>query len=120
MALSDADMLGGMFRLQEELQAYKLKEVGFNRQEYINMMALAMVREVGEALEATAWKNPEFVKYGWKKGQVLDIKMFKDELVDVLHFFLNLCIAAEMGPVELHKRFVEKNKANMARWENGY
>ena len=44
----------------------------------------------------------------------------KGELVDVFHFFMNLCMVAHMGPEELMQRYIEKRNVNAKRQEEGY
>jgi len=89
-------------------------------QRFINLNIMALYDEVGEVMRETAWKNPEYTPFGWKTQSELNIEGFKEELVDTLHFFINLCISAGMGPDELFERYERKNDKNHKRKEDGY
>lgn len=82
-------------------------------QEFKTMMILSSIDELMEALRETPWKN-------WKKNQQYNQEKFKEELVDVLHFFINLCLSAGLTPEELTERFMNKNKENNKRQDDGY
>lgn len=111
-----ADSLARAFQLQRRLQARLngglVPDVAEDTQ-YVKDMFLALYDEVGEALRTTPWKP-------WKKEQELDRESLKDELVDVMHFFVNLCLAAGMSATELYRRFEGKNKENHERQDGGY
>jgi len=104
------NMLELMFQKQKDL-----REKLDNRtdEDYVRLMTLACVDELMEALHEVPWKP-------WKKNQKSNVKAMRNELVDALHFFLNLCIASEMGAEELFERYMEKNKINHQRKEGGY
>jgi len=118
------DMLMTMFakqrEFQEKLGVLQNGVIVFNRQEYINLMTLALIREATEALEETRWKCPQVVNHGWKTTQAEDLEAFRDELVDVFHFFMNLCIAAEMDAGDLFSKYCSKHLINHRRQEEGY
>ena len=105
------DRLEAMFKqqqnLQRELKVYPLT------QEYYNTMTLACIDELMESLRETPWKP-------WKKGQCTHELKLKEELTDVFHFFLNLCIFADMDAQELFDRYMLKNQENRRRHKNGY
>lgn len=105
--------LDKIFRTQKKLQ----KSLGNNKilwhQGYINMNVLALQVELGEAIQETCWKN-------WKKNQVLNKDKFKEELVDCLHFYINLCLAAGFNAKSLEKAYFSKNKINFKRKKDGY
>lgn len=119
------DKLDNMYNKQVELQN-KLNSVDkiFSsermRQSFINQMILAVIEESVEIMRETKYKNPEVTDFGWKKGQLFNEEKFKKEIVDLMHFFLNLCIAAKMEPTELYNLYMEKNKENHVRKETGY
>jgi dimeric dUTPase (all-alpha-NTP-PPase superfamily) len=127
LTVSDAasDPLSVIFHFQNALQERlgtwaKVDSSPAMRQQFINQMAIAMQEETIEIIRETAYKNPDFVPFGWKKTQLGDPEKFKEELVDQLHFFVNLCIVAGMGPQELCARYLAKNKINHTRQDNGY
>ena len=103
--------------LQEKL--YEIDELVLN-QSYINLNIMALFDEVSEVLRETAWKNPKYTPFGWKTKSEINQENLKEELVDVLHFFINMCIASGMGPDELFERYINKNKENHERKDSGY
>ena len=118
----EKDMLQDIFQYQLKLQkrlGYTPEEL-LENQEFINLNFLAILDEITEAMRETAWKNPEHVNYGWKKTQLFNSHQFKEELVDILHFSINLCISAGMSPTELYLMYVHKNEENHERQTEGY
>jgi len=81
---------------------------GIPMERWIQMETLAMLSELAELIDEVNfkwWKNPKPVE----EGKV------KDELVDILHFFVSMCLKTGMDAEELHRRYMEKNKENFAR-----
>ncbi len=105
------DKLDAIFLKQETLQ----KKLGtdVSTQEFYTMMTLAAIDELCEALRETPWKP-------WKKQQTLNTELVKEELVDVLHFFVNLCIAVGLDSQELYQMYYKKNLVNEKRKQEGY
>jgi len=115
--LINMDKLESLFFIQNELQKI-MKNPPFGSQQYINAMSLALCEEVFEALRETNHKP-------WKTnfGQPLNnsqIEKFREELVDVWHFLINLTLASGMSAQELYDRFIIKNQINHERQVNGY
>ena len=110
-------MLKEMFDLQVDFQSRVCDFPVFNIQkehiDYIRSQTLACIDELMEALHNTPWKP-------WKKNQKFDREKFKEELVDVWHFLINLTLASGMGPTSLYQRFIKKNKENNKRQDEGY
>jgi dimeric dUTPase (all-alpha-NTP-PPase superfamily) len=104
------DKLEQIFNMQLALQL-KLG-VKFD-QDYINIMTLACEQELHEALRETPWKP-------WKKQQTFNRDNYKKELIDALHFFINLCLAGGITAEDLYEAYIEKNKENYVRKESGY
>ena len=94
--------------------------IGRELHQFINQMILALHEEAVEIMRESAYKNPDFVPFGWKKNQIFNEDLFKEELVDMLHFFVNLCLVVNMSPDELFNRYCNKNKENHTRQENNY
>ena len=69
---------------------------------------LAMISELGEVLDEVNFK-------WWKNPSPVNADALKDELVDVLHFFVSMCIKSGMTAEELYARYREKNKENFDR-----
>lgn len=104
--------------LQERLGFSKTEL--FHNQKFININLLAIFDELCEAMRETSWKNPLEIEYGWKKTQLFNSENFKEELIDVFHFFINLCIAAGIEPEQLLVGYLNKNKINHKRQDKGY
>ena len=51
----------------------------------------------------------------WKNKKPIDDNALRGELVDILHFFVSMCIRSGMSADELFERYVEKNKENFDR-----
>lgn len=120
------DMLTRLFWMQRNLQN---KSFGFDfakmtaddRIDYLRLQTLAAINELGEALDEVDWKP-------W--AQVAERKVrreqFVNELVDVLHFWINmvLAVSGKMSSQEIadevFTRFALKNRVNAERQVNGY
>ena len=125
MVIPFKDLLTDMFEHQVELQHRfenfkKIKYDNALKQQYINQMILALHEEAVEIMRETAYKNPEYMPFGWKKGQQFDNDKFKEEIIDIIHFVLNLAIVSGMDADEIFNRYIGKNKENHERQNNGY
>lgn len=119
------DMLKAMFSVQYENQLKrgniaKISGSDVMKQQYINQMLLACYEEVTEIMRETAYKNPDFVTFGWKKSQVLDEQKMQDEIIDLWHFLMNLAIVANMTPEMFYNKYLEKNNINEKRMAGDY
>lgn len=103
--------LESMMQLQREFQVVYNKH-SIESQEYINEMALALVAEVMEAVNETAWKP-------WKKKQEFNHEKFKEELIDCWKFLINLTLSSGMEPAELYELFLSKHKIIIQRQIKG-
>lgn len=82
--------------------------------EYIKWNVLALTAELHEALDETQWKP-------WSKGKaVINRDAFIGELIDALHFLLNLFLGVGAIPSEITSRFMEKNAKNHTRFVTEY
>jgi len=104
--------LAELFNLQVALQM-RLGNDYYHNQEFINVMTLACVDELFEALRETPFKP-------WKKQQRLKVEEFKEELIDAWHFLINLSLASGMNAAEVCARFKRKNEVNHERQSTGY
>ena len=119
------DMLEDLLCRQYDLQEYlgNWERIDCNpsmKQKFINQMILALHEETVELMRESAYKNPAYVEFGWKKGQEGNIEKFKDEIIDVLHFIFTLALIVDMNAEEIHKRYVIKNDENVARQKRNY
>jgi len=126
-SIAGNDMLKIIFEMQRRLQGkMPVATNGIenmsdaDKQNFINQMYIALQVELGEAIQETQWKNPKLVKFGWKQTQELNLMKYKEELVDALHFFVNLCLVFGITAEELYKGYLQKNKVNANRQRDGY
>ena len=77
---------------------------------WIQKYTLAMLSELAEMLDEVNFK-------WWKNPKKLDEAALKEELVDILHFFLSMCLAAGLDAEEMYRIYLDKNAENIARQE---
>ena len=119
------DKLVDMFNIQHFSQGTRgtwerINESPAMKQQFVNQMILASIEECTEIMRESAYKNPEFMPFGWKKGQQWNEQKFKDECVDLMHFLMNLFMTANGTPEEFYQMYKEKNKINLERWAGNY
>lgn len=90
------------------------------RQHFINQMMLAVHEEAVEAMRETAYKNPAFVRFGWKKHQPYNQEKFQNEIIDLWHFLLNLSIISGMTAKDIYDKYMIKSQENKNRKDDGY
>lgn len=106
------DKLDHIFKLQKNFQRNILKNDIYSIQ-YSKDMALAAIIEISEAMQNIHWKP-------WQKNKIENNEKFKEELIDCLHFIINLCISRNINSTKLYYAFLKKNKENIKRQQNGY
>jgi dimeric dUTPase (all-alpha-NTP-PPase superfamily) len=110
--LEKFDKLDEIFELQEKFDTDLIKrrnipEIPWN--EWIQKEVLAVVSELGELLDEVSFK--------WWKDESVNREAVKEELVDILHFFVSMCIKAGISSEDLYQAYLEKNRENFARQE---
>ena len=107
------DKLDVLFRMQKGLDAYirEQRNLNYTKGEWVCKKALALMVELGEVVEEAKYK-------WWKNSAEIDDGKLKEEIVDVLHFFLGICIDSGMTSDELFDIYIKKNKENYDR-QNG-
>lgn len=100
-------------RLGNSIPKYSLTIMSNENIELIKNQILAIVDESMEALREVPWKP-------WKVNLVIDLPSFRTELIDIFHFLINLFLYAGMNVEMVWKIFLEKNKINNQRQDNGY
>ncbi len=109
------DKLDVIFNMQAKLNGYiqssrNLTEMrDFNTA--IQKHATALLCELTEVIEETNYK-------WWKNPKEIDIRRVKEELIDVLHFYISMCLDAGMTSDEMLEIYLSKNKENFDR-QNG-
>lgn len=110
------DKLDSIFQKQAELdklinQTKKIQVDKYTPQEWIQKKALALIGEVTEVLDETNYK-------WWKINQEFKSDKLKEELVDVLHFLISMCLTAGLTSEELFAIYMSKHQENLDR-QNG-
>lgn len=86
---------------------------GEERRVFIVDMTLALQDELHEALAECGWKP-------WASSRHLDKDAFVSELVDALHFLVNLFIVAGASADDVYNAYIAKSEKNAARQQSGY
>jgi dimeric dUTPase (all-alpha-NTP-PPase superfamily) len=79
----------------------------------IFMLSSALLHEVVELQRETGWK-------WWKTDKGIKDQRVKEEVIDLWHFLIQLSIEAGLDPELLVSKYIEKNKENTKRQQQGY
>lgn len=105
------DKLENIFKYQNQFDTELAEKRGLldiPMEQWIQKETLAMLSELAELIDEVNFK-------WWKNPKPVDTGKVKDELVDILHFFVSMCLKTGMDANELHERYMNKNKENFAR-----
>lgn len=106
------DKLDKIFEKQKELdnEIIKLREISdISRDEWIQKEILAIISELNEVMSEINWK-------WWKNKFEVNEDKLKEEIIDVLHFFMSLCIKAGFKDgEEIFEKYMSKHKENLNR-----
>ena len=104
------DKLDTIFTMQQALDDDIVRRRGLDypKDVLLQKEVLAMVSELSEVLDEVNFK-------WWKNAKPVDDDALRGELVDVLHFFVSMCLKSGMSAEELFARYCEKNKENFDR-----
>lgn len=105
------DKLDKIFEMQRALNDEIIALRGLHdipMEKWIQMQTLAMMSELSELIDEVNFK-------WWKNEKPVDIDRVRDEMVDILHFFVSMCLRAGMDAEELFKRYIDKNRENYDR-----
>ena len=104
------DKLDVIFQLQQSLDQdiAQRRSLQFTREEWMQKEVLAMLSELTEVLDEVNFK-------WWKNPKPVDDAALKGELVDVLHFFVSMCLKSGMDAEELFSLYRAKNQENFDR-----
>ena len=107
------DKLDKIFEMQKALDGYSAenRSLNFTVDEWVKKKCLAMISEISELLCEVNFK-------WWKNKKEIDVKAVKEEMVDILHFLVGMCINAGMTADEMFEIYYNKNKENFDR-QNG-
>ncbi|MEA4913000.1 MAG: dUTPase [Christensenella sp.] len=104
------DKLDIIFEMQQSLNSdiEARRNIAFSREEWMQKEVLAMISELSEVLDEVNFK-------WWKNVKPVDDAALKGELVDVLHFFVSMCLKSGMTADELFTLYQAKNQENFDR-----
>ena len=105
------DKLEQIFALQQQFQEKLKREralADIPMEQWLQKQTLAMVSELAELLEEVNFK-------WWKNPHALSEENIREELSDILHFFVSMCIEAGMSADDLYRMYVGKNRENIRR-----
>ena len=100
-----------LFELQRKLDGFVSEVRGLNKEdkkEWINKLTTAMIEEAIEVKEYSDWK-------WWKNPRELNEDALKEEMIDVLHFWLSLCVTMGWSAEEMFAVYQAKNLENFNR-----
>ena len=104
------DKLDVIFQLQQSLDEdiVARRNLDFPKEVWMQKEVLAMISELSEVLDEVNFK-------WWKNPKPLDDAALKGDLVDVLHFFVSMCLKSGMSAQELFELYKAKNQENFDR-----
>ncbi len=104
------DRLAEIFSWQQAFndRVRRDRNLDYPAHEWIQKEALALMVELGEVVEEARFK-------WWKNPQPIEPDRLQEELVDVLHFFISLCLDAGMDAESLYQGYLAKNRENFRR-----
>lgn len=112
---SMSDKLQILFNLQEQFNCRVGWTTPKTDEEYItwmNRFITALQQETSELRDSVPWK--------WWKHQPGDKQNAKVEIIDIFHFVIALAQTCGMSAEDLYHGYLQKNKINHTRQDNGY
>lgn len=105
------DMLGEIFAMQKALNdeiAEKHGHGDIGRDEWLQRLSIAMMAEMAELCDEVNYK-------WWKNPKQENEEAIREEIVDIFHFFVSMCLRTGMDAQELYSRYMDKNRENFDR-----
>lgn len=105
------DKLEQIFAMQKALNDEIIETRGLQGitfEEWQQRLTLAMLSELAELIDGVNFK-------WWKNRKPVDTEYVKEEIVDILHFFVTMSLHAGMDANELFERYIAKNQENFDR-----
>lgn len=105
-----ADRLEEIFTWQARFndQLRENRGLHYSASEWIQREAIALMVELGETMEEARYK-------WWKNPVPIEPDKLHEELIDVLHFFISMCIDAGLDAEGLYQGYLAKNRENFRR-----
>ncbi|MCL1901223.1 MAG: dUTPase [Firmicutes bacterium] len=107
----EKDKLDVIFELQKKFDTDVIRNRNLESitpKDWILKETLAMVSELSELISEVNFK-------WWKNEKEINWQNVKEELVDILHFFVSMCLKVDMTSDELYELYIKKNKENFDR-----
>ena len=107
------DKLDEIFSMQQALDRdiAERRHLDFSYETWMQKDILATMDELTELLNELNYK-------WWKNPKPLNGEAICEELTDVLHFFVSMCLRSGMDADALHAAYLKKNQENFDR-QNG-
>lgn len=105
------DKLDKIFELQKnfDTELEKTRDLsGITINDWVQKEVLAMVAELMEVLNEVNYK-------WWKNPKEIQMDCLKEEMIDVLHFYVSTCIKLGMDADEVFEVYQKKNQENQNR-----
>ncbi len=104
------DRLQTIFAWQEKFNQMVRTErqLNFDQSTWIQKMGMALLVELGEVMEEARYK-------WWKNPKPIEPAKLHEELVDVFHFFVSMCLDAGLDAEGLYQGYLAKNRENFDR-----
>ncbi|MCS6768679.1 MAG: dUTPase [Candidatus Nitrosocaldus sp.] len=110
----DTDTLQAIFRMQREyMDMMDGARMGKSREERISQLCTAIIHEACELQDLANWK-------WWKSPSRFDEEKAKEELIDILHFVIQISIELGMDARDILDAYARKNAINRERQLRGY
>ena len=117
---NNADLLESIINIQRRYNKLlrKARKVRFPRdknvERHIANLCTAIIHEACELRDLTNWK-------WWKSTKKeFDVTKAKEELIDILHFVIDIAILLKMNAKDIYDVYVYKNNINKERLKNNY
>lgn len=81
-----------------------------NKGEWIQKKTLAVLSELAELLDEVNFK-------WWKNPKELEVDKIQEEIVDIVHFVVSMCLTSGMSSEDLYSIYIKKNQENHNRQE---
>ena len=108
------DKLDYIFQMQKDLEKYvTTSRYPKKLEDKISSLSVAIIHEAVELQRLTNWK-------WWKKPVDFDLTLAKEELIDILHFVIQVSIELGMSPSQILEEFSKKHSINKQRQKTNY
>ncbi|TDA68909.1 MAG: dUTPase [Clostridia bacterium] len=106
------DKLEHIFSLQAafDQELARRRGLDYDFSTWVQKEALAIMVELGELVDEVNYK-------WWKNPRPVEARAVQEELVDILHFLISLCLKAGLSAEGLYQAYLEKNQENFRRQE---